>query len=215
MERLVNWLCQRSSPIGSPDLLERWYRIYWSDLTHQTAQDGNSFLHEMVADPDDGMAEMVAYLIEEGANPTARNAAGRSLLLEMFQDPLHDGLGWHDLVVARSLLEGGAQIDATDAAGDNVLHKAMRRLRFCGPGELGEEIVEFLVDSGADRDACNLAGETPGSILDDWWNAIRVDDVLDRLDGLRSPAETFLPLLFGCAREREVAEDASQVRPAP
>ena len=205
MDRFVDWMCQRPSPIGSPDLLERWYRTYWSDPTHQTAEDGNTMLHELVADPDDGTAEMVAYLIEEGANPNARNAAGRSPLLEMFADPLHDGLGWHDLAVARSLLEGGAQIGATDAAGDNVLHKAMRRLRSCGRGEVGEDIVELLVDSRADRNALNLAGETPGSILDDWFEATRVDDVLDRLDGLRSPAEVFLPLFFGCARGREAA----------
>ena len=207
MERLVDWLCQRSSPRGRPDLAERWYGAYWTDLTHHNADDGNSFLHEMVVDADDGMAEMVTYLIEEGANPTARNAAGRSPLLEMFHDALHDGLDWHDLAVARSLLEGGAQIDATDAAGDNVLHKVMRRLRFRGPGAHGEEIVEFLVDSGAARNSLNLAGETPESILDDWWNATRVDDVLDRLDGLRSPAEAFAPLFVGCARGSEAAEN--------
>ena len=205
MERLVDWLCRRSSPIGGPDLLERWYRIYWTDPTHQNAEDGNSFLHEMVAVPEEGTAEMVTHLIDQGANPAARNAAGRSPLLEMFEDPDHDGLHWHDLAVARSLLDGGAQIEATDAVGDNVLHKVTRRLRFRGPGETGEDILEFLINSGADRNALNLAGDTPGNILDDWWEMTRVDYVLDRLDGLRSPAEAFLPLFFGCARGREVA----------
>ena len=52
MERLVDWLCQRSAPIGSPDLLDRWYCIYWSDLAHQTAEDGNSFLHEIQGSPN-------------------------------------------------------------------------------------------------------------------------------------------------------------------
>ena len=204
MKQLFEWLQQRSSSMWSPCLLQRWFGTFQQDLAFQL-ENGNSFLHELVTEPEEGMAEVVQFLIAKGASPNCRNAARRTPLHEIFEDSCHHGLGWYELAVVRSLVEGDAEVDAKDAAGDTVLHKVMRRLHVNGRGEFGEEIVEFLIDSGADCDAKNRVGESPRSILDDWLDITAVDNVLDRLDGLHSPAETFVRLFPSAPAEYKTA----------
>jgi hypothetical protein len=94
-----------------------------------------------------GDAQMVALLLEEGAQPDAACGCntGESAL-------------WTAVVVGRSelvrlLLEAGADPNARAAAGNTPLHVAAMR----GSGEIAEQ----LVGHGADPDAVDHGGRTP------------------------------------------------------
>lgn len=91
--------------------------------------------------------EIVAYLLDEGANPQATDAEGKT--------PLHHA---HSKEIAQLLLEHHSQINAKSKKGSTPLHIAAARGN--------SKLVEFLIDKGADIEAKDNDGFIPANMRD-------------------------------------------------
>jgi cytohesin len=99
----------------------------------------NTPLHHAVFS---GLAENVEALLEQGANPNARNENGMAPL-QLASDGEH-------VEVIRALLEAGADPNVKDEDGGTPLHAAP-----------GKQVAEILLEHGADPNAKNENGGTP------------------------------------------------------
>jgi len=108
---------------------------------------GRTMLHAAAFETD---AEYVRNLIEEGADPNARDLAGNTPLMLT-----------KDGAVAKALIAGGADTEARDEKGRTVLHQNAFGLQhqmydYSNPG-----MVAALLEGGADVNARDNAGKTP------------------------------------------------------
>lgn len=92
--------------------------------------------------------EIVAFLLEQGADPQFADATGLT--------PLHIAV-WHGRAEpAKLLVERGADIHARDVFGDTPLHTAAMHGRV--------DMVRWLLSIGADPAAANDEGLTPAAL---------------------------------------------------
>jgi len=92
--------------------------------------------------------DICQLLLERGASPDCRNAAGRT--------PLHEAIALNDLATAATLIAGGADIDAQDDQDKTPLHIATK-LKPAVP-----DTVLFLLGAGASSNIPeNQTGYTP------------------------------------------------------
>lgn len=108
---------------------------------------GRTMLHSAAFGTD---AEYVRMMIEEGADPNARDQAGMTPL-----ELTRDG------GVARALIAGGADPEVRDEQGRTVLHRnafapTQPSYDYSNPG-----MVTALLDGGADVNARDNKGQTP------------------------------------------------------
>ncbi len=110
---------------------------------------------------------LARFLVQRGANPDARDVAGRT--------PLHRALFDGDLVRAFALLEAGANLEAADRRGRTAIHHAIAGLGYAREiarpdvvqyvGTAREKnigpILSFVVANGADMRRADAQGRTP------------------------------------------------------
>ena len=106
---------------------------------------------------------MVQALIDAGADPKVRDAAGET--------PLHRAVRHNNNpAVIEVLLAAGAELEVRDEDGNTSLHWAAKYVSLLFPDDvehLGDDdphagdAIEALLDAGADPMARNAAGETP------------------------------------------------------
>jgi ankyrin repeat protein len=90
---------------------------------------------------ENGLTEIAALLIEQGADPNETDHFGNTAL--------HLALNYPEMISL--LLESGANVDAENAMGNTPLHLAVKDRR----------AVEELLAAGADVNARNGLGKTP------------------------------------------------------
>jgi len=96
-----------------------------------------------------GTAEIVALLLQHGADPNSGNRSGRT--------PLHDV---KTVDIARMLLAHGADVNrATDGYLVTPLHEALQTTAAHRQGL--DAIIQVLIDHGANVNAKDVHGETP------------------------------------------------------
>ena len=113
---------------------------------------------------DMGDPEIVALLLEYGADPTGTNSGGVTLLHTVAS-----------LEIARLLVDAGADVNAADNPADwTPLHAVV------GSGD--RELIELYLDSGADIEAQDSNGQTPlkTAILAQNLNLDVIEFLLDR-----------------------------------
>ncbi len=109
-------------------------RILWQFATPGIIVDGEQ---------DMGDPEIVALLLEYGADPTGTNSGGVTLLHTVAS-----------VEIAKLLVDAGADVNAADNPADwTPLHAVV------GSGD--RELIELYLDSGADIEAQDLNGTTP------------------------------------------------------
>ena len=86
-------------------------------------------------------ADIVAWLLEKGANLRARTSVGTT--------PLRHAIRWRRPHATRKLLEAGAFVDERDTDGETPLLEAT----------ITPELAALLTDFGADVHACNHLGD--------------------------------------------------------
>ena len=124
----------------------------WKSLQRWAAADSGGALDEqLLAAARVGDSEAIKRLIDEGANPSATDARGRSALLLSV-------MAGHD-DAARALLRRGARVDTADADGKTALMWAS------DAGHL--DVAELLLKRGADIAARNKYGQT--ALIDAAW----------------------------------------------
>src|SRR5262249_47760522 len=119
---------------------------------------------------------VVALLLELGADPNVRDGSGRTpLVVAITESRIYgrkNGLGWMEWYVPQRLLPGqedwahrgvepvrallakGADVGAADPEGLTALHHAAR-------SDYNVDIAQILLDHGADINARDAAGKTP------------------------------------------------------
>lgn len=85
--------------------------------------------------------EIVAWLLDRGANLRARTAVGTT--------PLRHAVRWRRVMATRALLEAGAFVDERDTDGETPLLEAT----------INPEMAEMLIGFGADLHAVNHVGD--------------------------------------------------------
>jgi ankyrin repeat protein len=119
------------------------------DVNSQRFDDGLTALH-LVSRP--GHVEVAQFLVEHGANATARDKNG--------QTPLHEAAEWGHIELAQFLVQHGADGTAQDEYRRTPLHRASSR------GHI--ELAQFLVQHGADVIVQNKYGWTPLHEASSW-----------------------------------------------
>lgn len=125
---------------------------------------GNTELHELCrfAAPD-----FLDALLEQGADPSARNA--------VLATPLHVAASHGRAQMGQRLLDAGVEVNAADHRGDTPLHAAMVHFSTNGqePGYM--QVIGLLLDRGADPLLRNAQGLTPLGILERKAPSSRID----------------------------------------
>ncbi len=124
---------------------------------------GKTPLHMAVTS---GSTEMVAWLVEHGADINAKDNTGLT--------PLHVAAWWTATERAGYLLDHGANLNATDEFGDTPLHVAAAHGR--------RAMAKFLIERGADVNVHNKDGRTPADLA----RASRFPEAADLIEQLAS-----------------------------
>ena len=111
------------------------------------AYDGSTPLHAAV---EDGIPEMIAFLLKKGADVNARDDAGKTPLCLAFERQGDD-----QAAKIKALLDGGVNPNLADDKGVAPLHLAAER------GKDSTATVKLLLGKGAKTDVRNHDGETP------------------------------------------------------
>ncbi len=121
-------------------------------LTHRmningTSKDGTTPLMTAVSysNAHDAKAEIVAHLLEKGANPNLQNNLGETALIQ--------AVLYADQITIQSLLDHHSKLELKDYQGHTAL--ILAGLHISGP------IIRLLIDRGADINATDNQGETP------------------------------------------------------
>jgi len=115
-----------------------------SSLINAVAGRGKTPLHQAVTSGSERTDELVALLLERGADPNARDVTGMT--------PLHVAAWWTTRSRAGILVGAGSDVDAQDSFGNTPLHEAALQGRVA--------MTHFLLKSGADSTLLNASGET-------------------------------------------------------
>ncbi|HVT88103.1 MAG TPA: ankyrin repeat domain-containing protein [Tepidisphaeraceae bacterium] len=137
-----------------PNSFTLLHRQIESDPTSvNTPINGNlTLLHSAAAH---NTIEEVAYLLDKGANPNARQETGLT--------PLHYAVAAKRIDVVGILLDAGADLNAQNKSGRTPLHVAlgMESLLTRGMGGFDEEMCAYLIDRGANLNIADNVGITP------------------------------------------------------
>ncbi len=119
-------------------------------------------------------AEMIASLINAGANPNALDKSGVA--------PLHRAVRQRCSAAVASLLRNGADVRLKNTSGSTPLHLAVQNTGKGGTGSpeskaLQKETIELLLKSGADLEDRDGRGKTAKACAQSDW--IRCDAVIE------------------------------------
>ncbi|KAH0528268.1 hypothetical protein TsFJ059_003153 [Trichoderma semiorbis] len=121
---------------------------------------GNTPMH--IANPE--KPQLLDMLVEHGADINARNAWGRTPLLEII---MHMGASSSafdrlkpDVHTFNKLVDLGADVHATDQNGDNLFHHIMSSIGFFSDKEF-LPLIRRLINSGVDLNQRNRKGHPP------------------------------------------------------
>jgi ankyrin repeat protein len=98
-----------------------------------------------------GAEGLVAYLLDQGADPNGKAFGGIT--------PLHSAAGGSDRMTVLALLAGGANVDIQNDAGDTAMHIACRKNAL--------EVLQTLCEHGARVDIKDTNGDTVIDIAKD------------------------------------------------
>lgn len=122
-----------------------WHRVRIPENLN-VLREGNTDMHYAIAD---GSAEALTQLLDQRADPNAKNDQGKT--------PLHLAIVREQDDLARLLLDRGAEVNTVDNEGNTPLHAAA----MCGDMDL----VRALTRKGANAGVRNQDGKTPLELL--------------------------------------------------
>ncbi|KAL7803033.1 ankyrin repeat-containing domain protein [Trichoderma afarasin] len=121
---------------------------------------GDTPMH--IANPE--KPQLLDMLVEHGADLNAKNAWGRTPLLEIIRNM---GASWSafdrlkpDVHTFNKLVDLGADVHATDQNGDNLFHHIMSTIGFFSDKEF-LPLIRRLINSGVDLNQRNRKGHPP------------------------------------------------------